>query len=71
MIETLLLGHEMSPAELAAANRVLRYHGCAEVAGGTVAVLLDRILGMELGRASHIMRELTTALDAVEDEVKR
>ena len=62
------LGDQLSGEDLATANRVLRWHGCPEVPPCTVAQLMNRLTPMELGRFTHIVKEITTAL---EDEEER
>lgn len=68
------LGQRLSRRQMSRVNEVLSANGCAAVAAGShgklpnVAVLLESISGMELGRALHIMQELTVALEQTEME---
>lgn len=71
------LGQRLSRRQMAAANNVLAANHCPLIAAGqhgklpNVAVLLTSISGIELGRATHIMRELTAALDGAEQTERR
>ncbi len=50
--------------QLAAVNRVLRWHGIKEVGPCQVGEVMQHMTPMEMGRYSHILHEIVAALDA-------
>lgn len=71
------LGQRLTRIQLRRANDVLAAHHRPQLATGhhgklpNVAALLNSISGIELTRATHIMRELTAALDGVGQTERR
>lgn len=64
----LLMSDILAGETLAVANRVLRWHGIAEVGPCSVVDLFNHLAPMEMGRFAHIVREVTEAIAGDEEE---